>query len=284
MSSKPVYAEISLSKKPKRLKNTDNVCAPVMQASDIIKASLIENPKVHPLVEKAVSDTDLKAGEALTDLYLKGIDETQLTKLLSIACLGIKRKLVPTRWGITAVDDTLGRALIKEVKDYKDADCSLFYGSYLGNHYFILLFSEPWSFELFEAYLPNTLLNPNPEIRFCHDHELYNGRTGYAEQCAGGYYACRLAVLEGLKKIKRQGSVLVLRLISQEYNMPLGVWVCREAARRAMNEKHIVFQDKEKILKHVKNYCLQLFGIDVSDVLKQSILLKQKSLFDYQTA
>ena len=51
---------------------------------------------------------------------------------------------------------------------------------------------------------------------------------------AGGYYAARLAVLEHLAGQGRQAGVLAVREISEAYWAPLGVWVVREVARKAM--------------------------------------------------
>ncbi|MCL4406837.1 hypothetical protein M1139_01955 [Candidatus Parvarchaeota archaeon] len=52
---------------------------------------------------------------------------------------------------------------------------------------------------------------------------------------AGAYYAIRLAVLEKLREMKSQFSVLCIREITPEYFAPLGVWVVREGARKVLN-------------------------------------------------
>ena len=68
------------------------------------------------------------------------------------------------------------------------------------------------------------------------------GRKKYAENTVGGYYAARIAVLEQLRIIKKQSSVLALRFVDpNEYIAPLGVWVVREAVRRALKSKPIIF-------------------------------------------
>ena len=45
----------------------------------------------------------------------------------------------------------------------------------------------------------------------------------------------RLAVLEHLALLGRQAAVLAVREISEAYWAPLGVWVVREVARKAMS-------------------------------------------------
>ncbi len=75
-------------------------------------------------MEKVYSDVDFKANEALKYLYAKGFDEHFLSRLLSVGGAGVKfeRKLVPTRWSITAVDDLVGRKVISEIQDFPQSD------------------------------------------------------------------------------------------------------------------------------------------------------------------
>ena len=84
--------------------------APTGPNGSLIKAKITSNSKIHTKVDKVVSDIDLKSVDAMVYLHKNDFDENFLSKILSIGTLGIKknRKLVPTRWGITAVDDTLG--------------------------------------------------------------------------------------------------------------------------------------------------------------------------------
>ncbi|WP_245618578.1 hypothetical protein [Methanogenium cariaci] len=74
------------------------------------KIDVLDNAKTPRPVEKAVGDTDLKAADAVWDLYRDGVGVHQVSQLLSAGLLGRQRKVVPTRWSITAVDDMLGKA------------------------------------------------------------------------------------------------------------------------------------------------------------------------------
>ncbi len=277
MASKPVDVEINLEKKPTFRLNNDAYLAPTGPNAKLKKATITENPKIHRKVDKAVSDTDLKSTNAVLDLYDSGFDENFLSKLLSVGTLGLKnnRKLVPTRWSITATDDMISKDILKEIKNYNETDFQAFFGSYLGNYYLVMLFPEPWSFELFETYLPKASFNISDEIQYTTDHEPYRGRTSYAENCGGGYYASRLPVLEKLKNLKRQASVLVIRMITGEYAVPLGVWVCREATRKSLSSKPITFSDKNLMLKYAKSLIQKKFGYDISPILEKSVLLKE---------
>lgn len=269
LSSKPVDMDINLKGKPKFRVNYDNMMAPTGPYAELKKAKLTENPKIHTKVQKVHYDNDLKAQDALIYLYENKFDENFLSRILSVGTLGLKkdRKLVPTRWSITATDDTLGKHLINEVKKYNQINYSAFFGNYLGNYYLILCFPEVWSYELFET----TIDNPQ---HYMTDYEPYEGRKYYANETAGGFYSVRLAILEGLNKMKRQGSVLALRFVTGDYTLPLGVWTTREAARKAMNAKPIEFSSKELMLEYAKKLVKKKFSCDVDVYLKKSNILR----------
>ncbi len=276
LASKPVDVEIKTDKTPKIQFKPDSFMAPTGAAAELKKFSIISNPKIHSAVQKVYYDSDIKAVEAVTSLFNKGIDETSLTRMLSVGSFGLheNRKLVPTRWSITATDDTIGKYLYKEIIDFQEnSDFLVFSGDYLGNYYFILFFPGKWQYELFECYTSSK--------EFSTDYEPFQSRKDYAEQCAGGYYTVRLATLEKLKQIKRQASVLVLRFISDEYLIPLGVWVTREASRIALKNKPLKFSDKELMLKYIKSLSQRKFSIDSNNFFKISKLLTQKSLLDF---
>jgi len=276
MAARPVEVEIQLEDIPKFRMNLSPELAPFGPEAKLRRAELAENPKVMPAVEKAVSDYDFRASEAITTLFSRGVDETAITKLLSTGTLGVRteRKVVPTRWAITAVDDSLGRSIISEIKQHQISDCMAFFGGYLGNYYLILLFPDVWSYELFETYMPKAEWNQTNDIQFMTDYEPYSGRKSYAEECGGGYYAARLAVLEGLRKIKRQASVLAIRVITGEYFCPLGVWVVREACRKAMASKPIEFGDSSLMLRYASALLKKKFGVEASFIFRRSQMLR----------
>ncbi|MBS3127740.1 hypothetical protein J4410_01220 [Candidatus Woesearchaeota archaeon] len=274
MASKPVEVEIHLQKIPSLRLFSDNYAAPTGPAGILETAKITANPKISSKVDYVVSDTDLKAAEGLTTLYHKGFDENFLSRLLSVGQLGVeeRRKLVPTRFSITATDSTLGNNLLKNVKDFsEDGSYQAYFDGYLGNYFLILTMTDAWQYELFETYVPK---NPEKQLRYTTDYEPYQGRKKYAEQTAGGFYATRLALLEHLTKTKRQASVLVLRFITDEYSSPLGVWVVREAVRKSMQSKSVAFASKELLFQYVKQFVKTKFGWDPQPLLDASLLLK----------
>ena len=275
MADKPVDVEIKIDK-PRFKFITDASLAPMGPSANLKKVEITSSPKIHTKVDKVVSDTDLKANEAINYLYKSDFNENFLSKLLSVGTLGLKknRKFVPTRWSITATDDIIAKKLMEDVKQYNEIDYCSYFGSYLGNYYLLLFFPDVWQYELFETYMPQSSWNITNKVAYTTDYENYNGRKTYAENCAGGYYTVRLAILEKLNKLKKQASVLALRFITGDYTVPLGVWVTRQATRKALTNKPIFFEDKSYMLNYANKLIRKYFNYDVDNLLKESVILK----------
>ena len=285
-ASAPVDLEIELKNKVDINRNKDKILIPHGMNARLKKAKITGNVKIPRQVDKMMND-EIKASEGLGNLYKFGFDEYTLSKILSVGVLGLKKnkKLVPTRWSITATDDTLGKLLLKKVKDYPIIeDYELFFGEFLGNQYLIMLFPQVWSYELFELYLPKSSWNPSMELKASTDYENYSGRKEYAFATAGGYYASRLPIIEYLNSIRRQASVLVIRIETPSYWTALGVWVVRESVRKALN-KIIKFTEEKEIIESSRKIGKIKYNFDISAILDRSKLLKdkktQKSLNDF---
>ncbi len=234
MASKPVDTEVELRERPYFKMKYDARAMPMGPRGDVVKFGVTENPSVDRKVEYMTGDTDVKATVAMEEMYQSGVRVNDIQRLLAIGLLGKAsgRTLVPTRWSITAVDDSLGKKLIEQVKEYSEIDkIRVFKHAYLGNHFVILLLPRAWNFELLESHMPGSVWVPGKESIVAHDWEGHFGRKKYASSTAGAYYAARLAVLEYLARIKRQASCLILREVREEYYAPLGVWVIRENVR-----------------------------------------------------
>lgn len=283
MSVRPTGIEVELKKKLNPKLNIDNIHLPFGPGGEANKVEAIENIKVDSKIEKIYYDSDLKSADAIRILKDKGFSEYQLSQLLSIGIMGLKynRKLVPTRWSITATDDMIGKDYIKEIKDYNTIDnYRLYFGNYFGNYYLIFMFPDVWNYELFESALPDGLQSSDMSLYTTTDYENYYGRKSYAENTVGGYYAARLSLLEELKKIKAQASCLLLRYITSEYSAPLGVFVVRQAVRKALTSEKYEFANKKDILDFARNLILRKFGYDINVQLRESKLLNK---FDKQT-
>jgi len=246
MAARPVDTETKINKLNLRM-IMDNHALPIGPSGITEKIRIAENVKVHPKVDYCVADTDLKAENAISEhLFMKGnVPLSSIQRVFSSGLLGEEknRKLVPTRWAITAVDDMISKRLIKEIKKFPEInDYRLFEATYLDNHFKILLFPGKFIYEMNEVWAPNSLWNMSldannhritPQIMT--DYEFYEGRKNYASNITGAYYAARKAVCEYLYHIKRQSRVLIFREVSSGYIVPLGVWVIRETVNNAMS-------------------------------------------------
>lgn len=275
MAIKPLDVDVGLDRKPQFRLSLEDDTMPHGPHAALQSATITSNPKIPLLVDKVVSDDDLKATGGIGRLWRKGFSEHQLSKLLSAGTLGqkLERRLVPTRWGITAVDDTVGKQLRVSLEDFPEVECEAYFGGYQGNYFLVLLFPQPWFFELFENYVGRGSSLLRDEY---HDFEGVRGRKTYAEKTAGGYYAARLAVLEHLAQRRRKGGALVLRFITDEYWAPLGVWVVREAVRVALQERPLVFGDASLLVKYAEALVRRKYGADVRGVLARSQLLAER--------
>jgi len=277
IASKPVNVEIEFNERLRFERDKDKVLTPHGYNAGIKRAEITGNVKVERQVDKVIND-DIKASESAQILYKNNFDEYTISKILSVGVLGMKknRRLVPTRWSITATDDLIGKNLLEKIRNYQQIqDYELFYGEFMGNDYIIFLFPGIWSYELFELYEPGSSWNPSTEIKASTDAEGFHGRKEYAFNTAGGYYASRLPILEYLDSIKRQASVLVIRIETPSYWAGLGVWVVRESVRKALKQK-MKFADRDEILGSGKKIGLIKYHFDISGILSKSNLLKQK--------
>jgi hypothetical protein len=219
----------------------DDVATPTGPRARAESATLAENPHVPRAVKKTLEDDDWNAQGAINYLYRRGFDVYDINTVLSAGALGRtdQRRLVPTRWSITAVDDTVGEFLRGQVHNAPSVDRTEVYRrDFLGNRFFLVLTPGQWEFELFEMKAPGSSWNPDSEsFWLASDHEGYEGRTGYVEETAGAYHAARLGVLEHLADRGRQAKVLVLRHVTEDYWGPAGVWQVRETVRHAFEDE-----------------------------------------------
>ncbi|MBD3190171.1 MAG: hypothetical protein GF308_05990 [Candidatus Heimdallarchaeota archaeon] len=248
MASEPVDTELSFIKRPRLDIIFSSRAAPSGPSGEIKQAILAENPKVPRQVDKVVSDTDLKAIPGTIKLYDAGIPQRQITRLFSVGLFGIEkqRRLVPTTWSITAVDDILSKKLWKEVltKNWINT-VQLFGYKALGNNVQLLLYPSGWLFEVLEYWLLTMKGKPDS------DWENWKGRKTYAKTIAGAYYATRLPVLEYLARINRQAGALVFLEVDKSW-IPLGVWRFREIAREAFQQEPKEFETVEEALEELK--------------------------------
>ncbi|MCE5297599.1 MAG: hypothetical protein LLF84_01445 [Methanoregulaceae archaeon] len=217
-------------------------------------------------LEKVYYDTDLTATDAIIHLNAEGFPFSVVQKVLSAGTMGRKkhRRLVPTRWAITACDITLANSFLSKVRRCGMVDSFRVHAfSSLYNNYAVILMPVPWKFEWMEAFLHVTC---DEELIFS-DYEVNRGKKEYS--CVGGcYYSSKMAVLEALSRMGKQAGVIILREAYKGY-IPMGVFNVRENVRHAMLQPPSVFEDLTSALNHVS----QKFELPVSRFIRESTLL-----------
>jgi hypothetical protein len=233
----------------------------------------VSNFRFDNRIEKAFFDTDLLTRDAIVSLYDNGSLVSQIQKAFSVGAFGVgkRRRFVPTRWSITAVDSQLGLHLLETTKTSPYInEYRIYEAQSLDNRWVIIMMPTSWRYELIEAWYPKTAWNPyGDKIAIMGDHEFYDGRKDYAS-IGGCYYAARLAVNELLHREGRQAGVSILRESHPGYILPVGVWNVRENVRAALRTRPRTFRTLNEALTHAST----VLDIPISRWIKSSAILK----------
>jgi hypothetical protein len=280
LAKKPTDVEIIFKNKPQISFEFSDVTQPIGPSGTIEKFSIASNPQISEKVENIVKD-ELKTREATFLLYTLGVDVYKIITILSAGVFGKKeqKKLVPTRWSITAIHTMIADRLIEKIKQYPSVnEYMVFSSDYLDNHYEILLMPGAWEYENFESWSPGSYWAyylKKPEV--IAEYEPYGGRTTYADQQGGGFYANRLGLAEGLENMKRQARCVIFREIHQGYTIPVGVWQCLENVRNAFRSPPHKFSSLKEALEHIRTR----LKTPLEEYIKKSFILRQKRLENF---
>ena len=272
MSSKPIDSDLEFHKSTSGI-SIDGESAPFGPIGEI-KSAKFSGSSSTKSIERTFYDKDLKAKDAVLKLYNSGIDISRIQKCFSIGMLGQERKLVPTKWSITATDDIISESLKNKILDYSLIDsCKVFSFEHLGNLFSVILFPHRWIFEMIEAWYSNGVLG------FGSDYEDARG-INHPPVIAGAYFAAKLSVAEYLSENKIQSGVIILREIRPEYAIPVGVWQVREGIRQAMKKNPILADNFD----HALTLASKLMSISHSEWLSHGNigkLMRQKTISDF---
>jgi len=261
--------------------------APPFGPSAPIEKFRLDVRRVDPHLDRLTSDTDANARVAVGELYQRGVRVSRIQRAFSIGTLGRsgRRRIVPTRWSITAVDDLLSKRNLEKIRLFPELSEILLYRlTALDNRWFLAFLPGAYRYESIEAWYPNTLWNPDTEnIVIMGDHEGHDGRTTYAA-IGGCYYAARLATSEALLRLGRQAGVVVLREVHPGEILPLGVWNVREYVRAALQHP----PERLATLAELSAKIRDTFAIPLERWLRASAVLHdartQRRLDDWLTA
>ena len=238
LSAQPLDVDVAFEKPVSFSLNFDGTVAPVGFSGSVKTLEIAGNPRVERVVDRITSDTDIGAAEACIELRDSAIDVYRISGLMTAGLLGRRRKFVPTRWAITAVDDTLSGQLKKEIARYPPVEeIRLFTAEIFGNRIVCILLPGDWKYEMIEIWGRQSLWGGENEV-IVQDREGMK-KKGYSP-ISGAYYSARLAVCEYLSRVQRSARVIILRSISGDYWAPLGTWVIREATRKAMAHPPVI--------------------------------------------
>ena len=248
----------------------DSMSTPLGPSGEVLRAEVVGHTSIPRKVDSVANEDDLLAAEAIGELTEASIGEAQITRLLSAGLLGRegRKRLVPTRWGITATDDMLGKRLWDRVRDYPSLDKVLVYeANYLDNVFHIILTPGLWAFHMLEAWTRGSVWTGAGKV--LGDWEEIKPRTEYAHQITGAYYSARLGVLEHMDSMRRSGACLIWRDIGPGYWAPVGVWMIRETVREAMRRSPRQFDSLKQAIDYVAP------RISASDDLRNSWFAKR---------
>ena len=273
MSSPSIDSDLQFHKTTVPVTTIDGESAPFGPIGEI-KTAKFSSTRSEKSIERVYYDHDLKAQDAVLILYNKGIEISKIQKCFSVGMFGKKRKLVPTKWSITATDDIISRSLVSQILNFDFIDsCQVFSHDHLGNIFSVILFPHRWVYEMQEAW------HDGNKIGFGSDSEDAKG-IDHPPAIAGAYFAAKLGVAEYLVEKQLQASVLVLREIRPEYAIPVGVWQIREAIRAAMKKKPYSAESFDD----AASFASKGMSISKSEWLSRGKLLhmlKQKSITEF---
>lgn len=266
VSAKPVEVEVVVEGTPVAAPGFGVRRAPYGPSARIGAVKLVGNVSVPRRVDSLVNDPYVSAEEAVQTLYSEDVNEYYLTRIFSAGLLGLmaERRLVPTEWSITAVDDILGRKFYRQVRRNNIIpEFRVHSHRALENAAHVLLTPTPWMFELLEGWLRSPSKSPYS------DHEYLQPRKTYAENTGGAYYAVRHAVLKHLYSRREQAGAIVFFEVYPGW-VPLGVWRFREIVRKALEKKAVKCATLDEALETISPSLL----IPAAKYLARSSLVK----------
>ncbi|MBU1198131.1 hypothetical protein KJ765_06530 [Candidatus Micrarchaeota archaeon] len=282
LSSQTIDLEVRFRKELSFSVALSPVTQPMGPSAEMERMRLAGNPTIPRKVDSLLEE-NLKTRDAVDELMKRNYDVYYLQKLLSIGVFGQRqrKRLVPTRWSITATDKMTADHYIDEIKTLPWLpEIRVYSNEYLFNRFDILLIPGPWEFEQFEAWQKGSAWSAGgkEEWGFVSEYEPYKGRSDYAEKEAGGYYAGRFGAAEALaKQLRKQAKVVVFREIGKEYNMPVGVWAVRQTVREAFKKPPYKFATRNEAEEFLKNR----LKVSMRDYAKGSRVLPQRKLTEY---
>jgi len=239
--------------------------------NELKKISINENISTNEKIERYLN-TDIKARNAIIELYEKGVNEHQIINLLALGNFGINinKKLVPTKWAITTFDQCIEKYLFSKINLFRPIiQYELYNFKDKGNHFVVILFPKNFIGEIIESF-PGAIEKDYINFENKLDKQI--------PSTAGGYYATKLGIYEYFRERKKFSAFISIRVIN-DYEIPLGVIFVREAIRQVMKNQSVSFSNQLELEIFLKeNFLEHYFLYKNSKIVKE---LNTKKLTDF---
>lgn len=236
----------------------------------IEQLSINDNPKIPNILYEI---SEISAKEGVVKLYESNFSDYYISRLFSLGFFGysINRKLVPSKWSITAVQRIIEEKINREIKDFKIiSSYFLSQNRIYGNDLYGIIFPGNGEVEMLEVLMPGS---------------AYNREGNYPiigkDSESGGYYAVRLSFKEFLRMNKFRANLLLIRVVTNEYKFPLGSWVLREGTKIMFKKKIEIYSSMNEILNHLNNIFWNKYNMTIFKIIKNSEIINRKSILRF---
>ena len=285
LAKNSIEVEVYFENIPNKKLKLDADIQPMGPSAALKKLEITSN-STDQWLQKIFSDSDMSARDGIIKLISQNkTSQSAVTRAFSLGLFGQSknRRLVPTRWSITAVDSTLGLYYWRKVVNYPLInEYRVYESNYMDNRFLVLMMPYEWGYELMEAFFPGSVWNFGENVSLVNDWEGLTGRKTYA-RIGGCYYAARNIIGQQLFNEHRQARVVILLESYPGFIMPLGVWLVRECVRQAINSQYVKFDCLPDMMRFVttRMNIPPQYWIENSGILQNSSNVRQKSLYRF---
>ncbi len=274
ISARPVDTEVVLERLPRPITRLDPFVGATGPAAPAKEVRVVGNASLPRKLEEIIWD-DVSAEEAVFELIRGGVDTYSIIRAMSLGFLGRvrRRKLVPTRWAITAVDRAAVKYFLGRLRDLPSVDkVSVHVLEYLMNRFYVILYPGKYHVEWLEVWRPKTGLTERASSSvIVYSRDYGTGRTSTID---GGFDAARHGLVKALYERGRRASAIIVRVIEPGYVIGVGNWHIRETVYRAVRSEGLTFDKLSDALAWVAS----VENMDVVSALKKLMTMSTRSL------
>lgn len=274
ISAKPVDTDVVLERPPRPITRLDPFVGATGPSAPAKEVRVVGNASLPRKLEEIIWD-DVSAEEAIPELIRGGVDTYTIIRAMSLGFIGRlrRRKLVPTRWAITAVDRAAVKYFLNRLRDLPSVDnVSVHVLEYLMNRFYVILYPGNYHVEWLEVWRPRTGLTERASSSVIIYSRDYG--TGKTSTLDGGFDAARHGLVRALYERGRKASAIIIRIIEPGYVIGVGNWHIRETVYRAVRSEGITFDTLSNALAWVA----KAEDKDVAGALKKLVAVSTMSL------